>query len=151
MSRRLDYIQVAPAGIKAFGTVYGYVTQSSLPPNLIDLVFLRVSQINNCAYYLDMHMRDLLKQGQTIEKLALVQVWSEVGELFDARERAALAWTETVTQVAKSTVSNGSFEAVCTVFNEKEIVDLTIAICLMNAYDRMAISFRNTPQAAVDK
>ena len=150
MSRRLDYIRVAPAGIKAFGTVYGYVGQSSLPPILIDLVFLRVSQINNCAYYLDMHMRDLLNKGQKIEKLALVQVWSEAGGFFDARERAALAWAETVTRVAETNASDSSYEAVCTVFNEKEIVDLTIAICLMNAYDRMAISFRNTPQAALD-
>jgi AhpD family alkylhydroperoxidase len=151
MSRRLDYTQVAPAGVKALGTVYGYVSQSSLPLALTELVFLRVSQINNCAFCLDMHMRDLLKKGQRIEKLALVQAWPEAGGLFDERERAALAWSETVTRVAETGVPDNAYEAVRAVFNEKEVVDLTIAISLMNAYNRMAISFRNTPQAAIEK
>ena len=104
MSKRLDYNQIAPAGAKALGGVYGYVTQSGLPPVLVDLVYLRVSQINNCAYCLDMHTRDLLKKGVKIEKLALVQAWAEAGNLFDARERAALAWAETVTRVAETGV-----------------------------------------------
>jgi AhpD family alkylhydroperoxidase len=76
MSQRLDYTQIAPAGVKALGGVYGYVMQSSLPAALVELVYLRVSQINNCAYCLDMHTRDLLKKGQKIEKLALVGVGS---------------------------------------------------------------------------
>jgi AhpD family alkylhydroperoxidase len=75
LSKRLDYNQIAPAVVKALGGVYGYVMQSSLPAVLVDLVYLRISQINNCAYCLDMHMRDLLKKGQKIEKLALVQAW----------------------------------------------------------------------------
>jgi len=104
MSQRLDYTHIAPAGVKALGGVYGYVTQSSLSPVLVDLVYLRISQINNCAYCLDMHTRDLLKKGQKIEKLALVQAWAEGGTLFDARERAALAWAETVTRVAETGV-----------------------------------------------
>jgi AhpD family alkylhydroperoxidase len=92
MSKRLDYSEIAPAGIKALGGVYGYVMhRGSLPPVLIELVYLRVSQINNCAYCLDMHTRDLLKKEQRLEKLALLQAWPEAGELFDARERAALA------------------------------------------------------------
>jgi AhpD family alkylhydroperoxidase len=91
MSKRIDYNQVVPAGVKALGGVYGYVLQSSLPPELVDLVYLRVSQINNCAYCLDMHTRDLLKKGQKNEKLALVQAL-EAGRLFDERERAGLAW-----------------------------------------------------------
>jgi AhpD family alkylhydroperoxidase len=73
MSKRLDYNQVAPNGAKALGTVYGYVLQSGLPAELVDLVYLRVSQINNCAYCLDMHTRDLVKMGVKIEKIALVQ------------------------------------------------------------------------------
>ena len=85
MSKRLDYTQIAPSGITALGGVYGYVAQSSLPPALVDLVYLRISQINNCAYCLDMHTRDLLKKGQKIEKLALVQAWAEGGHLFDER------------------------------------------------------------------
>ncbi|MFP3552527.1 carboxymuconolactone decarboxylase family protein [Paraburkholderia sp. SIMBA_049] len=147
--KRLDYTQVAPAGIKALGGVYGYVTQSALSPILVDLVYLRVSQINNCAYCLDMHTRDLLKRGQKVEKLALVQAWAESGTLFDERERAALAWAETVTRVADTGVPDDAYQAARKVFDEREIVDLTIAIGLMNAYNRMAISFRNPPQAAL--
>jgi AhpD family alkylhydroperoxidase len=147
--KRLDYNQIAPAGVKALGGVYGYVMQSSLPAALVELVYLRVSQINNCAYCLDMHTRDLLKKGQKIEKLALVQAWADAGNLFDERERAALAWAETVTRVAETAVPDEAYEAARAMFDERELVDLTIAISLMNAYNRMAISFRNTPQAAL--
>jgi AhpD family alkylhydroperoxidase len=111
MSKRLDYNQIAPAGVKALGGVYGYVMQSSLPAALIELVYLRISQINNCAYCLDMHMRDLLKRGQKLEKLALVQAWAEAGNLFDERERAALAWAETVTRVAETNVPEEAHQA----------------------------------------
>ena len=151
MTKRLDYTQIAPAGIKALGGVYGYIMQSGLSAVLVDLVYLRISQINNCAYCLDMHTRDLLKKGQKIEKLALVQAWAEAGTLFDERERAALAWAETVTRVAETGVPDQAFQAARAVFEERELVDLTIAIGLMNVYNRMAISFRNTPQAAVEK
>lgn len=149
MSKRLDYNQIAPAGVKALGGVYAYV-KSELPAVLIDLVYLRVSQINNCAYCLDMHTRDLLKKGQKIEKLALLQAWAEAGNLFDERERAALAWAETVTRVAETGVPDQDYQAARAVFDERELVDLTIAIGLMNAYNRMAISFRNTPQAVIE-
>ena len=150
MSKRLDYNKVAPAGIQALGAVYGYVMQSSLPVTLIELVFLRVSQINNCAFCLDMHTRDLLKKGQPIEKLALLQAWPEAGNLFDEHERAALAWAETVTRVAETGVPDDAYQAARSVFEEREIVDLTIAIGLMNTYNRMAISFRSTPQAVLE-
>jgi AhpD family alkylhydroperoxidase len=149
MTMRLDYNRIAPAGVKALGGVYGYVLQSKLPAALINLVFLRISQINNCAYCLDMHTRELLKSGQKIEKLALLQAWAEAGTLFDERERAALAWAETVTRVADTGVPDQAYEAARAVFDERELVDLTLAISLMNAYNRMAISFRNTPQAAI--
>ena len=149
MTRRLDYNKIAPNGVKALGGVYGYVMQSGLPAELVDLVNLRISQINNCAYCLDMHTRDLTKKGMKIEKLALVQAWPEGGHLFSERERAALAWAETVTRVSDTGVPDEAFEAARAVFDEKELVDLTIAIGLMNAYNRMAISFRNTPQAAL--
>ncbi|TCL64684.1 carboxymuconolactone decarboxylase family protein [Rhizobium sp. BK251] len=152
MSKRLDYNQIAPAGMKALNGLYGYTTmQSSLPAGLVDLVFLRVSQINNCAFCLDMHTRDLLKKGQPIEKIALVQAWREAGNLFDERERAALAWAETVTRVAETGVPDQAYEAARAVFDEKELVDLTLATGLMNAYNRMGISFRSTPQAALEK
>jgi AhpD family alkylhydroperoxidase len=151
MTRRLDYNQIAPAGMKALGGVYGYIIQSGLSPALVEMVYLRISQINNCAYCLDMHTRDLLKKGEKIEKLALVQAWRESGNLFDQRERAALAWAETVTRVAETNVPDQGYQAARAVFDERELVDLTIAISLMNAYNRMAISFRNTPQAALAK
>jgi AhpD family alkylhydroperoxidase len=147
--KRLDYTQVAPAGIKALGGVYGYVMQSGLSPVLVDLVYLRVSQINNCAYCLDMHTRDLLRRGQNVEKLALLQAWAEAGVLFDERERAALAWAETVTRVTDTGVPDDAYRAARRIFDEREITDLTIAIGLMNAYNRLAISFRNPPQAAL--
>jgi AhpD family alkylhydroperoxidase len=149
MGKRLDYTQIAPAGTKALGVVYGYVMQTGLPATLVDLVYLRVSQINNCAYCLDMHTRDLLKKGQKVEKLALVQAWAEAGNLFDERERGALAWAEMVTRVSETGVPDEAYEAARAVFEERELVDLTIAIGLMNAYNRMAISFRNPPQAAL--
>ncbi|MDR3099215.1 MAG: carboxymuconolactone decarboxylase family protein [Paraburkholderia sp.] len=151
MSKRLDYNQIAPAGTKALGGVYGYIMQSGLAPVLVDLVYLRVSQINNCAYCLDMHTRDLLKKGMKVEKLALVQAWREAGNLFDARERAALAWAESVTLVAQTGVPDSAYEEAHAVFDERELVDLTIAIGLMNTYNRMAISFRNTPQAVLEQ
>ena len=149
MSRRLDYTQIAPTGVKALGGVYGYVAQSSLPPALVDWSICATNQ--HCAYCLDMHTRDLLKKGQKIEKLALVQAWAEAGHLFDERERAALAWAETVTRVAETGVPDEAYQAARAVFEERELVDLTIAIGLMNAYNRMAISFRNPPQAALEK
>lgn len=149
MSERLDYTRTSPGGVKAFGSVYGYVMQSGLDDVLVDLVYLRVSQINGCAYCLDMHTRDLVKKGVKVEKLALVQVWQEAGELFSDRERAALAWAETVTRVAQTGVPDAEFEAASRIFNEKELADLTMAIGLMNAYNRLAISFRRTPEAVL--
>jgi AhpD family alkylhydroperoxidase len=148
MTRRLNYNQLAPNGAKALCGVYGYVMQSGLPAELVELVYLRVSQINNCAYCLDIHTRDLIKKGVKVEKLALVQAWAEAGYLFNEHERAALAWAGAVTRVSETGVPDEAFQAARAAFQEKELVDLTIAIGLMNAYNRMAISFRNTPQAA---
>jgi AhpD family alkylhydroperoxidase len=149
MTQRLDYTNVAPAGVKALGGVYGYITHSGLPTQLVNLVYLRVSQINGCAFCIDMHSRDLLKNGLAIEKLVLVQAWHEAGDLFDVRERSALAWAETVTRVADTAVPDADFQAASAVFPEKELVDLTIAIGLMNAYNRLAIGFRVPPKAAL--
>ena len=148
MTQRLDYTKVAPEGVKALGHLYGYVSQCGLEPVLVDLVYLRVSQINGCAYCLDMHTRDLVKKGLPIDKLALVQAWREAGKLFSERERAALAWAETVTQVAQTGVPDDDFQAALSIFTDKELVDLTFAIGLMNTYNRLAISFRNQPEAA---
>jgi len=111
MTQRLDYTAIAPAGIKALGSVYGYIMQSGLPRLLVNLVYLRTSQINGCAYCIDMHSRDLIKEGLAVEKLVLVQAWREAGSLFDTRERSALAWAETVTRVADTAVPDADFQA----------------------------------------
>ena len=97
-----------------------------------------------------MHTRDLIKKGVKIEKLALVQAWAEAGPLFSEREHAALAWAETVTRVSETGVPDEAFQAARTVFEEKELIDLTIAISLVKSYNRRAISFRNTPQAVLE-
>jgi AhpD family alkylhydroperoxidase len=147
MTQRMDYNVATPAGVKALNGVYGHIMQSGLPKALVDLVFLRVSQINGCAYCIDMHSRDLLKAGISVEKLVLVPAWREGGALFDDTERAALAWAETVTRVAETGVPDAEYEAAAAVFDHKQLADLTIAIGLINVYNRMAISFRTTPAA----
>lgn len=147
MTQRLDYSAIAADGMKALGKVYGYVGQSGLPKSLVDLVYLRVSQINGCAYCIDLHSRDLLAEGVGIEKLVLVPAWREAEGLFSEQERAALAWAETVTRVVETGAPDAEFEHASAHFSEKELVDLTIAIGLMNAYNRMAIGFRKPPAA----
>lgn len=149
MTTRIDYMEVAPAGMKALGAVHGYIHQSGLDPVLVELVYLRVSQINGCAYCLGLHSSSLAKKGVAPEKLALVQAWREAGALFDELERAALAWAETVTKVSETAIPDDEFRAVRTVFSEKEVVDLSIAIGLMNTYNRIAIGFRKRPDAAI--
>jgi AhpD family alkylhydroperoxidase len=148
MTARLDPNDIAPAGMKALGGVYGYLTQSGLPAQLIDLVYLRTSQLNSCAYCIDMHSRDLLKGGLSVDKLVLVAGWREAGALFTDREQAALRWTETVTQVAQTYIPDEEFDSVRQHFSEKEVADLTIAIGLMNAYNRIGVGFRLVPAAA---
>ncbi|HVJ34439.1 MAG TPA: carboxymuconolactone decarboxylase family protein [Terriglobia bacterium] len=148
MTARMDYNAATPAGVKALAGVYGHIAQSGLPKTLVDLVYLRISQINGCAYCIDMHSGELLKEGVTLAKLVLVPVWREAGSLFDGQERAALAWAETVTRVAETGVPDADYEAAAAAFDAKQLADLTIAIGLMNAYNRLAISFRATPAAA---
>ena len=142
---RLDYIKASPGGVKAFGGVHGYVVESGLEDVLIDLVYLRVSQINGCASCLVRHTRELIKKGVEPEKLALVQVWDEAGPLFSDREKAALAWAESVTRVADTHVPDDDFKAAAAMFSEKELADLTVAISLINAFNRLNISFRLAP------
>jgi AhpD family alkylhydroperoxidase len=148
MTMRMDYETAAPGALKALGGVYGYVLQSGLAKSLVDLVYLRVSQINGCAYCIDMHSGELSREGMAWEKLVLVPVWREAGSLFADRERAALAWAETVTRVSETGVPQADYDAAAAVFDDKELADLTVAIGLMNAYNRLAISFRRPPSAA---
>ena len=151
MSQRINHAQVAPEGMKALGTVYSYVSQAGLSDVLLALIYLRVAQINGCAYCLDLHMRELTRKGVDGEKLVLLPVWREVLPLFDTREQAALAWTETVTRVAETGVPDAEYQAAAAVFSDKELVDLTIAIGVMNTYTRLGVSFRKTPQAVAEK
>ena len=147
MTNRIDYTKASPEGYKAFGAVYSTLLKSDLPKALIDLVYLRVSQINGCAYCIDMHSRDLLKSGLVVDKLVLVQAWHDAGVVFSTRERAALAWAESVTRVAETGVPDADYEAAAAEFSDKELAELTYAIGLMNAFNRFGISFRVTPAA----
>ncbi|EFV13702.1 carboxymuconolactone decarboxylase family protein [Segniliparus rugosus] len=147
MPARLDYYRSAPGGVKTLMGVHAYIAQSGLPAELVELVNLRVSLINGCAYCLDMHTSELRKLGAAEEKITLVSVWEEAGSLFSAREQAALAWAETVTNVAETHVPDAAFAAVSEHFTEKEIADLTIAVGLINAWNRLAISFRAVPES----
>ncbi|HEY4371008.1 MAG TPA: carboxymuconolactone decarboxylase family protein [Burkholderiales bacterium] len=148
MTQRMDYPKISPEGYKAFGGVYVAVQKSGLPKQLVDLVYLRVSQINGCAYCIDMHTRDLLSAGLAVEKLVLVPVWHDAGELFSARERAALAWAESVTRVAQTGIPDADYAAASAEFGDKELADLTYAIGLMNAFNRLGVAFRPAPAAA---
>jgi AhpD family alkylhydroperoxidase len=139
---RLNWSEVAPQGAKALFGVHHYVTTaSSLPAELIHLVFLRVSQINGCAHCIDLHSRDLLKT-MSVEKLVLVPVWDEVPRLFSDLERAALAWAEEVTRLSETHASDEAYAAAAAAFTPKELVDLTIAIAAMNAFNRLGAPFR---------
>jgi AhpD family alkylhydroperoxidase len=148
MSNRIDYAKASPEGYKAFGGVYATLRKSGLPQEMINLVYLRVSQINGCAYCIDTHTRDLLKLGVAVDKIVLVPVWRDSGEVFSTRERAALAWAETVTRVAETHVPDADYEAAAAEFSAKELPDLTYAIGLMNAFNRLGISLRTPPAAA---
>jgi AhpD family alkylhydroperoxidase len=145
---RTAWFQASPEGAKALGGLHHFVSKGTeLPSSLTHLVFLRVSQINGCAHCIDIHTRDLLAEGMSIEKLVLVPVWHEAEHLFSDRERAALAWAEEVTRVSETHASDEAYAAALSVFGEKDLVDLTITIAAMNAINRMGISFRMKPRA----
>jgi AhpD family alkylhydroperoxidase len=147
MTLRLNYVHHARDSFRALDAVRVQVGKSKLPQRLLDLVYLRVSQINGCAYCVAVHSRDLLQQGLAAEALAMVQVWAEAGTMFSRAEAAALAWAETVTRVATTNVPQTDFEVARAVFDEADLAELTIAISLMNAFNRLAISFRTPPPA----
>jgi AhpD family alkylhydroperoxidase len=140
--KRLNWSEVAPEGAKALFDIHRYVTtRTGLPEELIHLVFLRVSQINGCAHCIDMHTRDLLKT-MAIDKVALIPVWAEVPHLFSDQYRAALAWAEEVTNVSTTHASDEAYAAAAATFVEKDLVDLTLAIAAMNAFNRLGAPFR---------
>ena len=139
---RLNWSEVAPEGAKALYGVHHYVvTRTNLPAELIHLVFLRVSQINGCAHCIDLHARDLRKT-MSVEKITLVPVWDEVPHLFSDIERTALACAEEVTRVSETHASDEAYTAASAAFEPKDLVDLTIAIAAMNAFNRLGAPFR---------
>jgi len=144
---RLPYHQLSSKAFMGLVNVSEAVKKGALGARLAELVFLRVSQINGCAYCIDMHSRDLLKAGLPVEHLVLIAVWREAGTVFDEQEKAALAWAEVVTGLGEHGVPDSAFESAASVFEEKQLADLTIAIGLMGAYNRIAVSFRATPAA----
>jgi AhpD family alkylhydroperoxidase len=147
MSKRLEIFKLAPEAYKGFGAVKTALQASDLPAELRELVNLRVSQINGCAYCIDMHTRDVLKLGVRIDKVALLPVWEEAEALFSAKERAALAWAETVTRVPQSNVPDADYQKALAVLGEKELADVTVAVALMNAFNRFGVSMRMQPAA----
>src|SRR5690606_28256855 len=133
--QRLTWYEVAPDGAKALFGVHHYILSGgALPEELIHLVFLRVSQINGCAHCIDLHSRDLLKT-MPADKVTLVPVWTEVPHLFSEPYRAALAWAEEVTRLSETHASDAAYAAAAAAFGPKELVDLTIAIAAMNAFN----------------
>ena len=144
MKSRIDYAQAAPDGVKALFGLENYIKQSGLEPGLLDLVKTRVSQINGCAYCLDMHTKDARARGETEQRLYALDAWHET-PFFSERERAALAWAETVTRVAETHVPDEAFEHARQHFREKELMDLTLAIVAINGWNRLAVAFRKEP------
>jgi AhpD family alkylhydroperoxidase len=144
MEQRLDFYKANPAAIKSLLGVEERIGKSALEKSLTELVRLRASQINGCAYCVDMHTSDARKGGETDRRLATVVVWRET-PFFTDRERAALEWTEAVTLVSHDHVPDAVWQAVRPHFSDEELVDLTLLISAINAWNRFAISFRKMP------
>ncbi|WP_146653834.1 carboxymuconolactone decarboxylase family protein [Labilithrix luteola] len=144
---RIDYAKVAPEALKALVQLEGHVRKSGLDRKLKDLVYLRVSQINGCAYCIDMHSKDLRAHGETDERMHLLPVFREVSAMFSERERAALAWAESVTLLTEGHVPDEVFEEARQHFEERELVELTMAVATINAWNRIGVSFR--PEAGI--
>jgi AhpD family alkylhydroperoxidase len=141
LKERLSPAKIAPEGYKALRGVETYIRQCGLEQRLIELVKMRASQINGCAYCLAMHSRDARHGGESEQRLYLLGAWHE-SSLYTPRERAALAWTEAVTGIADTHAPDDVYEALPPHFSEKEIADLTILIGMINLWNRLAISLR---------
>ncbi|HUL09042.1 MAG TPA: carboxymuconolactone decarboxylase family protein [Candidatus Acidoferrum sp.] len=147
MATRLNAIAIAPDPYKALRTLQDYVESSGLEKPLIELIKIRASQINGCAFCIAKHTADAVKGGESPARLHLLNAWRET-ELFTARERAALALTEAVTLVADTHVPDEVYEEARGQFADKELVDLAYAIFAINAWNRLAITFRMQPLVA---
>jgi AhpD family alkylhydroperoxidase len=139
--RRIDYRRIAPEAVSTVLEMQQYVDHCCLERPLLELAKLRASQINGCAYCVDMHSKDLRALGETEQRLYAVVVWREA-PFFNNRERAALEWTEAVTLVSETGVPDDVYEKARSQFSEKELVDLTMAVIAINGWNRLAVSFR---------
>ncbi|BCJ06782.1 MULTISPECIES: carboxymuconolactone decarboxylase family protein [Pseudomonas] len=144
-NKRINYYEAAPQAMKAMMGLEKAVSQSILPAALRELVRIRASQINGCAYCIDMHASDALKAGETPRRLMAISVWKET-PFFDARERAALLWAETLTLVAERHAPDEIYETVATQFNPQELSELTFVIAAINAWNRFGVGFAMQPQ-----
>ena len=142
MEPRLDYAKSAPEAMRAMAALEQYNHTTGLEASLLELVKMRASQINGCAYCLDMHSKDARAAGETEQRLYVLDAWSEA-PFYTERERAALAWTEAVTLISEGGISDELFSTVRAQFSEAELVALTMAIVTINGWNRLAISFRS--------
>ena len=143
MEQRLDYLKLAPEATRALYALEKYLAGCGLEPSLRELVKLRASQINGCAFCIDMHTKDARAAGETEQRIYALNAWRET-PFFTDRERAALAWAEAVTHIGNG-VHDHLYEEARLQFSEKELVDLTWAVASINAWNRIAISFRSVP------
>jgi len=141
MKTRVNPYMAAPDAMKALMGVETYIEKSGLEAQLIDLIKMRASQINGCAYCLHMHSKEALQHGESDARLFLLDAWHE-SNLYTPRERAALAWTESLTRIAKTHAPDDVYEDVREHFSDKELADLTVAITMVNAWNRVAIGSR---------
>ncbi len=144
MEMRIDPRKVAPEVFRAMFALESAVKATGLEGNLLDLVKLRVSQINGCAYCIDMHSKDLRAEGESEERLYLLDAWREA-PFYSDRERAALAWAEAVTLIANDHVPDDVYEQTRQQFTDDELVKLTLAVVAINAWNRFSIAFRAIP------
>jgi AhpD family alkylhydroperoxidase len=144
MEARLNYAKAAPKGYRAVLALDSYVESCGLEPLLLELVKLRASQINGCAYCLDMHSKDARALGESEQRLYGLSAWRET-PYYSERERAALLWTEEVTVIHKRHVPDAVYHEVRAHFSEEELTNLTLAIVIINTWNRLAISFRSVP------
>ena len=142
MKTRLDWSTAAPAAAQALFALQGVVNKSGLEAPLLELVQMRASQLNGCAYCLDMHSKDARAAGETEQRLYLLNAWHEAAQLYSERERAALTWTEAVTRLGEGGVPDAAFEAVRAHFSDAEIGQLTLAVIAINGWNRMNVAFR---------
>ncbi|MEO7987674.1 MAG: carboxymuconolactone decarboxylase family protein [Gemmatimonadales bacterium] len=144
MNQRVNYTKVAPEGIGALVDIEAYVRGSGLEPALLDLVKIRASELNGCAYCIDMHTKDARARGETEQRLYALSAW-RAAPFYTDRERAALAWTESVTLISHGPVREVVYGEARRHFSEKELVDLTLAVVAINGWNRLSIAFRTVP------